>query len=206
MTDLLEAVEALTKPRTSRVIQSNEAGITCTTTVEVPPLLDQLEASIRSSMGGSTSGSSLAFEGAPLNTGALFEAMKITAQIDSWCHMVGVIALHKPGHDLRTWYAVTLLKPFDTETEAFYIKQMGGWARAITNLLDPPREKELPDDCPNCGAGEWWRDGAKYMRPLVVRYRPDEPVGNATAMCRACADVWNARELAYAIEEAAKAG
>lgn len=202
MSDLLGAVDALTKPIISRVIQTNDAGITCTepTKVELPSLLDQLLASIQSSMGGSTSGASLAFEGAPLNTSALFEAMKITAQIDSWCHAVGIVATHQPAHDLRAWYAMTLARP---ETREFETKHLEQWKRTIESLLDPPRQKDLPDACPECGATEWWdpKTGARYHRPLVIRYKPDDP-GDATGMCRACAHVWNARELAFAIEQA----
>ena len=202
MTDLLEAVENLINPRKSKVVQQNEAGITCTSPVDLPSLLDQLELSIQSSMGGSTSGASLAFEGAPLNTAALFEAMKITSQIGSWCHSAKVIATRQPAVDLIAWHVATLAINQSEQVESSQIKQLGKWAKTIESLLDRPREKDLPDACPVCEASEWWKEGVRYHRPLIIRYRPDEPVGNATAMCRACAETWNARELAFAIEEA----
>lgn len=200
MTDneLLDAVDALTKPRTSKVVQQNDAGITCTSPVELPPLLEQLEASIRSSMGKGTSGASLAFEAAPLNTAALFEAMKITNQIEQWCRQVNVKATRQPASDLRAWYVATLTTD---EAREFEAKQLRKWARTIESLLDPPREKDLPDACPSCGAKSWWRDGAEYYRPLIVRYRPADPVGTAMATCRSCEQVWNARELAYQLEQ-----
>lgn len=201
MSELLDAVDALTKPRKSKVVQQNDAGITCTSTVELPSLLEQLDASIRSSMGGSTSGASLASERAPLDTGALFEAMKITTQIEQWCRAAKVKATRKPADDLRAWYVAKLAQADDLDAETFHIKQLGKWAHTIEALLDRPREKDLPDACPTCGAKSWWRDGAEYYRPLLVRYRTDDPVGSATAVCRSCEANWNARELAYLLEQ-----
>ncbi|GAB3125871.1 DUF7341 domain-containing protein [Glaciibacter psychrotolerans] len=200
MSDLLSAVDALTQPVRSMVIQSNDAGITCTSPVVLPSLLERLQASIQSSMGGSSSGASLASERAPLDTGALFEAMKITAQIDSWCHSAKIMPTHQPANDLRAWYVATLSRPADEAREDFCVKQLGKWARSIEAMMDRPREKELPDDCPTCGAKEWWKAGERYHHPLIVRYRPDDPVGSATAMCRFCEKVWNARELAFELE------
>jgi hypothetical protein len=201
MSDLLYAVEALTKPQTSAVIQTNDAGITCKTRSVLPSLLDQLEAAIRSSMGGEvTSGASLAFEGSPLNIAALYEAVKITSQIGDWCRGAGLVATRDPVHDLKAWHVATLARVgWDDSAN---VKQLQKWAHTIESLLDPPREKSLPDSCPVCGAGEWWRDGERFTRPLVIRYRTADPAGKATALCRACAQVWNARELAYAIEQA----
>lgn len=126
---LLLAVEDLTKPRNSKVVQQNEAGITCTSPVELPSLLDQLELSIQSSMGGSMSGASLAFEGAPLNTAALFEAMKITSQIGSWCHSAKVVATRQPAVDLKAWYVATLAINQSEQVVASRIKQLGNGRR-----------------------------------------------------------------------------
>jgi hypothetical protein len=77
------------------------------------------------------------------------------------------------------------------------------WAGYIRAKLDPERERELPDVCPACGAGEWWRDGVRFLHPLVVRYRlGTELVGDARGLCRACEKSWGARELAFALENA----
>lgn len=199
MTDLLDAVDDLTQPTKTRVIQTNDAGITCTSDAETPSLLDQLEASIQSSMGGSTSGSSLAFEGAPLNTAALFEAMKIATQIGDWCRIVGAPVTKHLSEDLRAWYAATLSKVNWDDTS--YTRNLRRWAGTIRSLLDPPREKYLPDPCPNCGEKDFWKGGELFMFPLVVKYRTEDPIGSATALCRACEKVWNARELAYELEQ-----
>ncbi|RZU64919.1 hypothetical protein EV379_1230 [Microterricola gilva] len=195
MTDLLEAVEALTKPTRTKVIQDDGT----VAIVVQDALLVQLETAIRSSMGGSTGGASLPSEGSPLDVGALFESLKITAAIGDWCRLVGVKPSRKSVPDLIDWHTAYIGRP--SEADDFYISQLNGWVRMITAMFDRPREKDLPDPCPVCDAKSWWRDGAEYYRPLVVKYRPDDPVGSATALCRSCETVWNARELAFAIEQ-----
>jgi hypothetical protein len=200
MSELLDAIERLTKPIRSAVMQSNDAGIQCKSPIILPSLLEQLDNSIQSSMGGSTSGSSLAFQGSPLNTAALGEAMKITTQIGDWCRIMDVKPVHRPAEDLIKWHLAVIARP--QRDDSWHVRQLHKWAASIEGMLDPPREKDLPDDCPNCGAGEWWRDGERFRRPLVVKYRPADPVGSATALCRGCEQVWTARELAFEIEQA----
>lgn len=211
MTDnrLLDAVDELTKPTRTKLIQDGPHGELVegrrTITVEQPPLLEQLDTAIRSSMGGaSTSGASLAFEGAVLNTGALFAAMKISSQIRDWCNSLKVVPAKNSCTDLRAWYTATLTHPFPPGVEEHRTKTLHGWANQIRTLLDPPREKDLPDACPLCGATEWWdpKTGHRFLRPLVIRYRPgDNMVQDAKGLCRACETVWNVRELAYLIEQ-----
>ena len=201
---LLLAVEHLTKTQRSKVIQGETVH-----TVELPPLLVQLDEAIRSSMGGaSTSGASLAFEGAPLNTSALFEAMKISTQIKDWCRLVKVTPVKDSRQDLTAWYMAASRNTVDLDHERHYVKTLTGWANKITSILNPPRERDLPEPCPICGADAWYdpKDGKRYLRPLIIRYRPtdDDMLNTAKATCRACAEVWNVRELAYAIEQKAE--
>lgn len=206
---LLDAVDDLTKPTRKKIIQDGPIGSGLdgqnVATVVTPALLDQLDSAIRSSIGGaSTSGASLAFEGAVLNTGALFTAMKISSQIQDWCRMVGVKPVKNSTTDLRSWYAATLATTTDTKVDTYRVKVLRGWAGKIRGLLDPPRERDLPDSCPVCGATEWWdpKTGTKYLRPLVIHYRPNGPdmLQQARALCRACEQVWNVRELAWELE------
>jgi len=206
--DLLDAVDVLTKPDRREVIQDGPVGSGLegqrTVTVELAPLLTQLDDAIRSSMGGSSSGATLAFEGAVLNTGALFTAMKISTQIRDWCRIVKVAPSKDSGADLRAWYVATLPLGKSETWERAHAKILAGWAAQIRSLLDPPRERELPDACPVCGAGSFWNpsDGKEYLHPLVVRYRPTgaDMIQQAKALCRACEQVWGVRELAYLIE------
>ena len=197
---LLTAVEKLTKPIRSKVMQGEAVSH-----VELPPLLVQLDSSIRSSMGGTAAGASLAFEGAPLNTAALFKAMKISSQVIDWCHAMKIKPVRNTRADLLAWYAAFTQTPPDPTVERYRTKVLHGWARSIEEMLNPPRERELPDACPTCEATEWWdmKTGAKYARPLVVRYRPgdDDLIGDAKGFCRACETVWGARQLSFELEE-----
>jgi hypothetical protein len=197
---LLVAVEDLTKPLRSKVMQGDAL-----TPVTLPSLLQQLDDAIFSSMGSTASGASLAFEGAPLNTGALFAAMKISSQIRDWCQAVKVRPVKNTSKDLTAWFAAFTLSDPQYEVEMYRAKVLRGWAGSIRGMLNPPRERELGDDCPICGADSWYdpRDGHKYAHPLIVRYRltDDDMVNDARGHCRSCETVWGVRELAFAIEE-----
>jgi len=205
---LLLALEALTDPIRSKVVQDGPVGSGLegqrTVAVVLPSLLTQLDDSIRSSLGSGSAGGKLAFEGAILNTAALFTAMKISAQIRDWCAGLKVVPVKDSAKDLRAWYVARMAKPQDDKLEAAQIRQLHSWAAQIRALLDPPRERDLEDPCPVCGAKSWWRDGAEYYRPLVIRYRPTgaDMIQQATAICRSCEQVWGVRELAYALEMA----
>src|SRR5690606_33193048 len=123
-----------------------------------------------------------------------FTAMKISTQIQDWCRMAGAKVVRNPTADLAAWHAAVQAKTLRHESEQFYLKQLRGWAGQIRSLLDPPRERDLPDSCPVCGATAWWdpKSGTKYLRPLVVQYRPNGPdmLQQARALCRACEQVW----------------
>lgn len=203
---LLEALDDLTKPERRKVIQDGPIGTGLdgqkVATVELPPLLDQLTQAIRASIGGSSRGASLAFEGAVLNTAALFTAMKISAQIGDWCRMVGVKPVKDSTKDLRAWYVAR--QGTRQESDEWHTQQLRKWAGQIRGLLDPPRERDLDDACPTCGATAWWdqKTGTKFLRPLVIQYRPHDPdmIQQAKALCKACDAVWGVRALAYELE------
>jgi len=202
MTDLLDAIDDLTKPQRQKFMQDTVDGGTVMVSASQPSLLEQLNAAIRSSMGAS-SGAALKSEGSILNTAALFEAIKINTAIREWCRMVDIRWTEKPWDDLRAWHVATLAHPLHPDAEKFRIGEMRKWANRITGMLDPPRERELDDACPMCEASTFWRAGAEYKRPLVVRYRStdgQELVDNARAMCRSCEAVWGARELSRELE------
>ena len=204
MNDLLDAVDALTKEQHYKVIQHLDAqppwkdGTQKTTRIPQPSLLTQLDDAITSSMGGSTPGARLASESSVLNVTALYEAIKIADLVKDWCKLAGIHPSKDTSDNLRKWYVCTLATDDEHTWHLGYLKR---WAGTITNLLDPPRQKDLPDNCPVCGASEWWdkTSGNRYMRPLIIRYR-DEAQSTATGLCRACETVWTARELAWALE------
>lgn len=204
---LLEAVDDLTltkRVKRKQDVLDGEPGDTVrktvgTRTVEsvMPPKLVQLDEAIRSSIGGSASGRTLAFTRSVLDPEALSKAMQIESQIKDWCRMISVHPDRSPAENLRAWYARTRTLDWDVRTEAFYVRTLRSWAAFIDAKMDPWNERELPDECPACGATEWWRDGERYFHPLVVRYKPvgAETIEKARAMCRACEQVWHIREL-----------
>jgi len=209
--DLLDAVDRLTKPDRRSIRQDllTEGKVTGTqrVTVELPPLLERLDEAIRSSLGGTAGGASLAHERAILDTDALFMFIKIASIIRDWTIAARLRPTGDAGKDLRAWYTATLAHPLSDEVEAFHSRMLHGWAGQILGKLDPWREKDLPDACPVCGATEWWNkaDGLPYTRPLIVRYKPDgaDMIQQARALCRACEEVWSVRALAYDLEQAA---
>lgn len=206
---LLIAVEALTKPLRSKVLQDGPIGSGLagqkTVTIEQSPLLTQLEDAIRGTIGKGGSGS-LPNERNMLNNEALHKAIIIRSQVREWAQMVK-IEVKPPDRTadvLTRWYATYTLRPKTLDAERFYIRQLETWRTQIENMFDPPRIHDLPNACPVCGATEWVNDtdGLKYNRPLIVQFKPDGPdlIQQATGMCRACLKVWSVRELAYAIE------
>lgn len=198
---LLLAVEELTKPQRSKVMQ--EAVLR---TVELPPLLVQLRDAIAGSIGIGGSGS-LANERNMLDGDALYRFSLISTTIADWARMVGTTATkNDPVATLKAWYIAYTAKPVQLDSERFYLREMRSWAGQIRAKLDPPRSKDLPDSCPVCDASTWWKDGEEYPRPLVVEFRDGpEMIDNAKGLCRACEEVWTARELSFALEEKERA-
>ncbi|KRC52140.1 hypothetical protein ASE16_03570 [Leifsonia sp. Root227] len=194
MSDLLDAVDRLTVPQRLKQMQDTQL-----VTVVLPSLLDQLDAAVRSSMGGTSSGGSTAFEGSIVNSAALMKLMQISHQVADWCRIRQCPVVRDTAKNLRVWYVSTLATDFNPE---FATRQLDNWADAIVALLDPPRQKDLPDACPDCEATKWWKNQHEGgLRPLVVFYRPGESVEAGSAECRACGRKWSVRELAYAIEQ-----
>jgi len=208
---LLNAVDVLTVPRRTTVCQDIVDG--CGKSIGVqqfrllrPALLTQLDDAISSSLGGKTRGATLASERSILNADALYKKILIESQIGHWCHTVDVKRTGNAAANLRSWYVAVTANRLPKEEEGFYVRQLSKWAVTIRGVLDPWREKDLPDPCPACSATQWWdkRTGAMFLRPLIVRYRPDgaDMISRSHASCRACEKVWNVRELAWEIEHA----
>lgn len=198
---LLDAVDDLTLPRRTKVMQDDK-----TVTVVLPALLERLDASIRSTIGIGGSGS-LANERNMLNNDALHRFTIINSAVRDWCRLVDVEVRppDKPWTLLRRWYTAYTLRNPELESERFYLGQLTKWANEIEATFDPPKQHDLPNACPLCNATAWTNeaDGLAYGRPLIIQYKQDaaDLVGEAKGLCRACKTVWGARELAYAIEE-----
>lgn len=201
LTELLDAVDSLTKPA---VLHHTIADSRFTCVVYDTPLLDRLQNEIRFSL--SREGSkSLPNQRVPINSGALMLFMRISSQITDWAHDAKA-TVHKgdPGRTLRSWYVAWTQTEREAGSVAGRVRLLTGWEASIRREIEPPRQKDLPDPCPSCGASEWWRDGESYPRPLVVESprNPDRSlIDESTAHCRACDKRWGARELAYELEQ-----
>ena len=200
---LLDAVDDLTKSSRTLVVQGYTGS-----RVEHPSLLEQLENAIYATIGIGGSGS-LANERNVLDGDALYEFSKITTLVQSWAQTAGVAYRHgaRTSDLLRAWYVKHTESNPSEEVDGFHLKQLRKWAGMIRAKLDPPKQKDLPDACPVCLSSTFWKEGQQYPRPLVIHYREgDDLVNGAIGLCRACEQVWGARELAYAIEEAERTG
>ncbi|WP_347975675.1 hypothetical protein [Microbacterium sp. ProA8] len=201
LTELLDAVDSLTKPGVlHHTIQ--DSRFTCV--VFDTPLLDRLENEIRFSL--SREGSkSLPNQRVPINSGALQLFMRISSQITDWAHGAkATVYKGDPGRTLRAWYVAWTQTEREPQNVTARVRLLAGWEASIRREIEPPRQKDLPDPCPTCGAVEWWRDGERYPRPLVVESprNPDRSlIDESTAHCRACDKRWGARELAYELEQ-----
>lgn len=207
---LLDSVDALTKPDRTKIIQDGPVGSGLagqhTVIVELPPLLEQLHQAINGTIGIGGSGS-LPWQRNMLDADALFRFMKINSHVKEWAHMVNArITPDDPVSTLRAWYVLYAAKSADEKREAFYIRQMNGWASQIKAKLNPARLRDLPDPCPECEATTWFNpaDKMEYLRPLIVTYHQTGAnlIQEAVASCRACGYEWGVRELAYALEKA----
>jgi hypothetical protein len=207
---LLEAMEALVKPVRTKVLQDGPVGTGLAgqhaVTVELPPLLRQLDEAIRGTIGIGGSGA-LPWQRNMLDADALFRFMKINSAIKDWARMVAApITPDDAVKTLQSWYLRFVDTRPSPEREKFYTAKMRSWAEQIVTKLNPPRVWDLPDNCPNCDADSWWSaaDKCEYPRPLIVEYHETGPnlIQEATARCRLCDERWGVRELAYAIEQA----
>jgi hypothetical protein len=196
---LLDAVDDLTKP-TRVIVQQDDQN----KTVRFEALLDQLEAAIHGTIGIGSSGA-LANERNVLDADALHQFSTIRTTVQSWARMVGIEYKRDATTSdlLRAWYVQYMTTKPEEKRQAFYLKELRKWAAMIRTKLDPPRQRDLPNACPLCGSDIFWKDGDQYKRPLIVTFRDGaDMIMKAKALCRACDQVWSARELAYALEQA----
>jgi hypothetical protein len=205
MTDLLDAVDELTKPVVLHFPQVGDDGKWLRAhTTQLPPLLRQLEDAIHSSISGKAGGGA-PWTRAVLNSQALFEFSRIRSTVGDWCRIEKVLISRDLVSDLRRWYVARLTRETDDE---FYIRELGKWAATIRFQLEPAKAIPLTAACVVCDAPQWLdSDGVAHPYPLVVEYMEHDPdiLASARALCRACERVWRGsrelRELRYEIDE-----
>jgi hypothetical protein len=201
VTDLLDAVDALTKPTRTKVIRDDNT----TVTVKHDALLVQLEDAVTSAIGNGGGGGSAT--GSVLNDEALYRLSLIRSQLSDWCRLVNVRPTRTDAvKDLRAWHVGFL----GTNGEAdFYTRALVGWAATIRELIDPPKRVPLRDPCPVCKASQWTGvDGGLRASPVAVEYDHGDPYRTVKAACRAegCGAEWvGANAVEELIEEMGEA-
>jgi len=205
MTELLDAVDELTKPVVLHFPQIGDDGKWLRAhTTELPSLFRQLEAAIHSSMSGRAGGGDPATR-AVLNSDALFEFARIRSTVGDWCRIEKIHVTRDVASDLRRWYVARLSRETD---DAFYVRELVKWAGIIRYRLEPAKVVPLTAACVVCAAVQWVDgDGVSHPYPLVVEYMEHDPdiLSSAKALCRSCERVWKGsrelRELRYEIDE-----
>jgi hypothetical protein len=187
---LLDAIDALTLPRKTRITVASANGIECVSEHEGDSLLAQLRDSIAGGIMSHAGGSSDPAERLPINAGAIHLYEQIERRIGEWY----VDAFHKPvgllpEADLREWHRDLLLQrsrvlstdvgaqeSFDA-LEVEVTRVVTSWVRRITDFYDPPKRLEIttivevPVVDPKSGERLYRRDGELRTR-LSTRPAP----------------------------------
>ena len=190
--DMLEAVDALTKPVTHHTPITDDHGRWVRIhNTELPSLLEQLQAAIHQSMTGKGGGGNPATRGV-LDSDALYRFTRIATTIREWCHIEKVTPTRDVSSNLRRWYVARLTTRDRDDT--FHLRELRSWAAQIETKLDPPRRMEVTEPCPECEADTWWDEtGDQHPFPIVVEYAERDPdiLRTARAVCRSCAHEWH---------------
>jgi len=184
MTDLMDAVDALTKPSRTKIPQGDQW-----TTIHHDPLLVQLEDAVTSAIGNGGGGGSAT--GAVINDAALSQLLQIKSQITGWCHQFGATPDRKNvSVSLSRWLVAFM---GSNRNPAGPTRMLQDWAATIQELLDPPKTVPLKGACPVCSATSWeGPDGAYRASPVAVLYDQSVLHASLRAVCRvvACGAEW----------------
>lgn len=144
--ELLNAVDALTAPRKTKVVQSNAAGIMCVSDVPHTPRLQHLRESIIGGIGSHEGGSGE--DRLPLDAGALALYTEIESDVSMWfVKLTGKPVYLTPEQTLRQWYIA-----FDKAHRAGEVgdahragkvRSLTRWANQIDAKFDPRKTIEL---------------------------------------------------------------
>lgn len=210
--ELLDAVDALTLPYTTKILQSNDAGIHCVSTITHTPRLAHLRAAIVGGIG--SHGGSSNEPRLPFDAGALALYDEIEAEVGRWFVAATASAVFpSPEQTLRRWYLAfhdaDQKGQVTDESRWEHTGRLQAWARQIDAKFDPPHVLELLAACPECG--ERFALDPKtgdQVTALVVEYRQEGAltVEHAVVSCRFCERRWvggaGSREVAWEIENA----
>jgi hypothetical protein len=202
MTELLDAVDDLTRPKPVKV--ATDTGYTWATE---DPLLDQLADAVASGLGSPSGGTAAPWARNLLNTDALHTAGMITSQIADWCRMVKVPTTRNTAIDLRSWYDAFSASAGES-LDDFYVRKLRAWGEQIRGMLNPPKLLQVTAACPECLESSYPNeDGALVPYPVVIQYWANgvSVWDGAKASCRACGfewrGEWDLRSLRHSVDE-----
>ena len=202
MTELLDAVDALTKPYQHTMRDTDGEAVTGTR----PPRFQQLAEAVRGS-GGTGQGGTERRARTPLDWDALQRWYDIVAELNQEAERFDVKIHRDPSVTLRRWYAAVLGRTLTDTYSREWERRLESWADWIDRKLDPPFQMEINRPCPLCQERRYVNeDGDEAMAVLAEVDARD--VGHTTyrIWCRACEQVAHGieavREWAYDIEHA----
>lgn len=174
---LLDAIDKLTRNHITRVVQTNPQGITCTSTVDHDPLLQQLRDAVVGGIGSKGAGSDGSAR-IPFDAGALALFDSIAKTINAWyAELPNHVEERYLWDRLRDWYVDFENRrragKVSDSAEQITLKLVEGWARSIEAMFDPPitleltKEHRVPIMLP------------KYKRRVIDGEVVKEPVLNA---------------------------
>lgn len=198
MTDLLEALDALTKPTYTRVVQEvfqtiigkdgrpklDETGaprrqLTGTKPVRLAhdPLLTQLQGAITGAMGNTEgSAASLKFTRGVINSDALFQFVRIRSTITDWARAAGLDRCDDPVDELRRWYHSWTATPKPDADEKWRTRKLESWATLIEDTIDPWRSMPLPGPCPQPECPQQQIDGLWFYWDQRTKEQGNRPL------------------------------
>lgn len=171
--ELLDAIEVLTLPNRSRILQTKN-GISCISPYGPGSLLEQLRKGIAGNTGHHASGSDGATR-LPLDVGALALNAEVQQEVGRWyvrdAHLPPLPAI---DDTLRAWHRVILnrrRRDGDTgDIERTAVRRLVAWANRIQSMFNPVQRLELtqlvPEPLYNPITGEprTFADGSPHVR------------------------------------------
>jgi hypothetical protein len=190
---LLEAVDRLTQPYKVRVT-SEQDGVPENRTIDLPPLLEQLNDAIKSTQTSVRRGKTLANERSVIDASALMLEAGIRESLRvMWHDLFGsAIRPRSLSRQVAGWHVEFRKRALDGSIHADQVwrlaKLVQGWTRQIDLKFDPPVTLEITRPCPNCDTSHVFDFMGDRVAAVVISWR--RSFDNSAALCRSCAKSW----------------
>ena len=206
MTELLDAVDALTKPYRDTMRDTDGETITGVR----PPRFAQLENAIRGSANSGSGAGGHASERNMIDFDALQRWRDIRDELNAEAVKLGAKVSKNPAVTLRRWYIAAEARTLTDTYSAEWERRLTSWAAWIDRKLDPPFQMEVNVPCPLCGKRRFVNDNNDEVNAVIAEVNARDLHTTYRIWCRACEQVRDGihavREWAYAIEHAEQEG